>query len=92
MSALLFYKLNDADVFTLYDLNKNNKELFKKRFHGYVLGRKIPVLYDITDVDDDGYISKTARALHDINEIYMKYTRTNDKMATVKANEKNKNF
>ena len=66
MSALLFYKLNNDEVFTFYDLKKNNKELFKKKFHGYA--KKYTL--------DEGFIDDTSKVLYDINEIYMKYTRT----------------
>ena len=52
---------------------------------------KIPVLYP-TIYTEEGFKYDTSNVLHDINEIYMKYTRTNDKMATVKANEKIKTF
>ena len=82
---------NDDEVFIFYDLKKNNKELFNKKFHGYVLGRKIPVLYDITDIDDDGYISKTARALHDINEIY-EIDANQWQSGHIQGKWKNKNF
>ena len=104
MSALLFYKLNDDDVFAFYDLKKNNKELFKKKFHGYVLGRKVEkrdgwrndgrLMHKEDDNKSDTKICDFIEygVLFDTNEIYMKYTRTNDKMATVKANEKIKTF
>ena len=38
--VLLFRKLDDDEVKDFHYLKANNKEEFKKKYHGYVLGKK----------------------------------------------------
>ena len=76
LSVMLLSKLNDNDLREFYYLKVNDKEKFKKKYHGYVLGKKI----DLYNPDD-----KTT--LYDVNEIYRRYNR-DDKVITVKADNR----